>query len=268
MPATPEEIAVAEFSRTFGASATAIARAPARVELLGNHTDYNGGLVLAAAIDRVTVIAGRATLGRAAWVRSAYFDQLDSFNVDTVHPEAGASDTWGRYVQGVVWALRLANGPIASGFDATMAGDVPIGLPHSPRMNIMRVRLFLPRRKHTLLDRKARGMNNILKRTVPALAALALLSSYSVSPASAAGCLKGAAVGGVAGHVAGHGVLGAAAGCAVGHHEAGKKAKAAQQSAIRPPRPARATPMAARPRSSSRGRPTTFTCACAPAPGA
>ena len=44
-----------------------------------------------------------------------------------------------------------------------------------------------------------------------------------VGPAHAAGCLKGAAVGGVAGHMAGHhGVLGAAAGCAIGHHEASK----------------------------------------------
>ncbi|MDN7182641.1 hypothetical protein M0D69_32425 [Caballeronia sp. SEWSISQ10-4 2] len=44
------------------------------------------------------------------------------------------------------------------------------------------------------------------------------------------GCLKGAAVGGVAGHVAGkHGAVGAAGGCAIGHHEASKKDKKAQQ---------------------------------------
>ncbi len=42
------------------------------------------------------------------------------------------------------------------------------------------------------------------------------------SPADAKGCLKGAVVGGVAGHMAGHGVLGAAGGCAVGHHMANK----------------------------------------------
>ena len=48
--------------------------------------------------------------------------------------------------------------------------------------------------------------------------------------ASAKGCLKGAAVGGVAGHVAGsHGVLGAAAGCAIGRHHANKKDRAATQ---------------------------------------
>ncbi|HEX3399849.1 MAG TPA: hypothetical protein VHT74_05955 [Acetobacteraceae bacterium] len=48
----------------------------------------------------------------------------------------------------------------------------------------------------------------------------------------AAGCLKGAAVGGLAGHVAGHhGALGAAAGCAVGHHEASKEEQARQAQA-------------------------------------
>jgi hypothetical protein len=50
--------------------------------------------------------------------------------------------------------------------------------------------------------------------------------------AHAAGCTKGAVVGGVAGHVAGkHGVAGAAAGCAIGHHEASKKQKAASEAA-------------------------------------
>jgi uncharacterized protein YcfJ len=44
----------------------------------------------------------------------------------------------------------------------------------------------------------------------------------SASPADAKGCIKGAVVGGVAGHMAGHGVLGAAGGCAVGHHMANK----------------------------------------------
>jgi hypothetical protein len=53
--------------------------------------------------------------------------------------------------------------------------------------------------------------------------ALALTAGVMSSAANAAGCLKGAAVGGVAGHVAGHhGVLGAGAGCVIGHHEASK----------------------------------------------
>lgn len=73
------------------------------------------------------------------------------------------------------------------------------------------------------------------------LCTLALLLSLGIAPqlANAKGCLKGAAVGGVGGHVAGgHGVLGAAAGCAVGRHMANKKDKQAAQQQAAPARPA------------------------------
>lgn len=67
-------------------------------------------------------------------------------------------------------------------------------------------------------------------KTFLGCAALALvvgsMSAGLTSAADAKGCLKGAAVGGVAGHVAGHhGFVGAAAGCAIGHHEAKKNEK-------------------------------------------
>jgi hypothetical protein len=56
--------------------------------------------------------------------------------------------------------------------------------------------------------------------------AVTALALASVTPADAKGCLKGALVGGVAGHYAGHhGLLGAAAGCAIGRHEANKRAR-------------------------------------------
>lgn len=69
---------------------------------------------------------------------------------------------------------------------------------------------------------------------------IAVAALIAVLPVSAKGCLKGAAVGGVGGHVAGHhAVLGAAAGCVVGHHRAKVKdreaAHAAQQSAAKAP---------------------------------
>jgi hypothetical protein len=56
-----------------------------------------------------------------------------------------------------------------------------------------------------------------------ASACVVALSVGAVGSADAKGCIKGAVVGGVAGHMAGHGKLGAAAGCAIGHHEANKK---------------------------------------------
>jgi len=55
-----------------------------------------------------------------------------------------------------------------------------------------------------------------------ATACAASLSLAAIGNVEAKGCIKGAIVGGVAGHMAGHGKLGAAAGCAVGHHEANK----------------------------------------------
>lgn len=77
------------------------------------------------------------------------------------------------------------------------------------------------------------------------LCAIAMLLTIAGAPqiASAKGCLKGAAVGGVGGHVAGgHGILGAAAGCAVGRHMANKKDKQQQAAQAQPapvPVPAR-----------------------------
>jgi hypothetical protein len=71
-------------------------------------------------------------------------------------------------------------------------------------------------------------MKAIIASTLFAAAATTL--SLSSPPASAKGCLKGAIVGGVAGHFAGHhGLLGAGAGCVIGHHEATKHARERQR---------------------------------------
>ena len=61
-----------------------------------------------------------------------------------------------------------------------------------------------------------------MKITLSSIAALALITAMAPLQAQAKGCIKGAIVGGVAGHMAGQGKLGAAAGCAVGHHDANK----------------------------------------------
>ncbi len=99
--------------------------APGRVELLGNHTDYNGGLVIAAAIDRDTVVVGRRSPGREARFASANFGEADAFSLDAIErPEQGS---WTRYTRGVCWAMSGWAGPIASGFEAVIAGEVPLG---------------------------------------------------------------------------------------------------------------------------------------------
>jgi hypothetical protein len=83
------------------------------------------------------------------------------------------------------------------------------------------------------LKRRIETATNGVKKMKAFLACAAVLLAISAisAPAEAKGCLKGAAVGGIAGHAAGHhGFLGAAAGCAIGHHEANKKEKAQSQS--------------------------------------
>jgi hypothetical protein len=68
-------------------------------------------------------------------------------------------------------------------------------------------------------------------KTILGCMALTLALAVTTITADAKGCIKGAVVGGVAGHYAGHhGLLGAAAGCAVGHHEAKKNARESQNS--------------------------------------
>jgi galactokinase len=125
MSTTPEEIAFDAFAEAFGGTPSTLGRAPGRVELLGNHTDYNGGLVLAAAINRSTVVVGRPAPGREARVRSANLGELDAFAIDAI--ERGDPDSWCRYVRGVTWAIREDHGRLTSGFEAALAGDVPIG---------------------------------------------------------------------------------------------------------------------------------------------
>jgi galactokinase len=126
MSSNPEEIARAAFAEAFGGVPTHLGRAPGRVELLGNHTDYNGGLVLAAAIDRSTVVVGSRSPGREARIHSANLCESETFALDEIAP-GGSIDTWGRYVRGVAWAIREAYGPMTSGFQAALWGDVPIG---------------------------------------------------------------------------------------------------------------------------------------------
>ena len=73
-------------------------------------------------------------------------------------------------------------------------------------------------------DDAAKERDVLLMRTILGCAALALAFSTATIPAQAKGCIKGALIGGTAGHFAGHhGLLGAAAGCVIGRHEANRQ---------------------------------------------
>jgi galactokinase len=110
------------FEQKFGSPPGAIVRAPGRVNLIGEHTDYNDGFVLPMAIDRAIWIALRPRPDRLVVAHSLDFDQTLEFNLDRLEKQSG----WIEYLKGVAWTLHDA-GYELRGFDAAVAGDVPIG---------------------------------------------------------------------------------------------------------------------------------------------
>ena len=94
---------VAEFQQTYGHAPSLIAEAPGRVNLIGEHTDYNGGFVLPAAIDRTVAIAASPRQDDTIRARSVDYDQCDEFRVDAVRRFMGTKG-WRDYVRGVAWS--------------------------------------------------------------------------------------------------------------------------------------------------------------------
>ena len=116
-----------EFLRRFGDSSSAKlieVRAPGRVNLIGEHTDYNDGFVLPMALDRATVILCRRRDDRTIRLYSAALNEMVEFSVD--QPVRKDPPSWSLYVRGVAEALRDRN-LITHGIDALTATDVPLG---------------------------------------------------------------------------------------------------------------------------------------------
>jgi galactokinase len=128
------------FEARFGAPATRVARAPGRVNLIGEHTDYNDGFVLPMAIDPAVWIALRPRTDRRVSVCSLYFDDLREFGVDDL---AEAGDEWIEYVRGMAWALR-EQGYTLEGWEGVMVSDVPVGagLSSSAALELAAARAF------------------------------------------------------------------------------------------------------------------------------
>ncbi len=118
------ERAQAACREQFGARPTAGAFAPGRVEIMGNHTDYNGGFVLPAALDKGTVMLGAPTGDDAITLYAADFRRLARFSAQTLQPDP--RNSWADYALGVVQQLQKRGVPIG-GFRAVIASDVPSG---------------------------------------------------------------------------------------------------------------------------------------------
>ncbi len=128
------------YRKHYRADPALVVCAPGRVNLIGDHTDYNDGFVLPMAIDRAVCIAISARDDGHVQVTSLDFDEPISFDIDGFS-HLGASP--GEYMKGVAWALQEA-GYELTGWQGVMKGNVPIGagLSSSAALELATARTF------------------------------------------------------------------------------------------------------------------------------
>ena len=112
-----------EFAYRFGRVPT-VSRAPGRVNLIGEHTDYNDGFVMPAALEFATLTAASQRPDRRLQVYSMIMDETREFDLDS--PPQAPSGDWSDYVLGVALMLEMS-GRNLSGADLIIWSDVPIG---------------------------------------------------------------------------------------------------------------------------------------------
>ncbi len=128
------------FQTVFKAKPEFIVRAPGRVNLIGEHTDYNDGFVLPMAIDRAIWIALRPRADRRVLVHSLDLGRAAAFDLDSL--TRGKND-WVEYLKGVANELQNAKYQL-QGWEGVMAGDVPRGggLSSSAALEVATARAF------------------------------------------------------------------------------------------------------------------------------
>src|SRR6476619_1481073 len=113
------------FQKAFNASPAIIVEAPGRLELLGNHTDYNRGLVMSLAVDKYIYVA--ATPRKDAVVElvsTAFPNSREKFFLDKI--EKNPQTPWANYTKGVLLELRK-RGVHFTGFNGAIHGTIPFG---------------------------------------------------------------------------------------------------------------------------------------------
>ncbi len=112
------------FQSHFARAPELVVQAPGRLELIGNHTDYNQGLVMALAVDRFIHLAAAPRPDGKVRLVSGAFAQPEEFFVSDLRRNPAA--LWADYVKGVIAQLRL-RGARVGGFDAAIEGTIPMG---------------------------------------------------------------------------------------------------------------------------------------------
>lgn len=126
----PKELAIHAFRQRFGKNPAQVALAPGRVNLLGEHVDYNDGFVLPAAIDRATYVAFSPADAGQSTLLAADFAEEVSLTPESIPAKTSADGAplpgWALYPAGVAWALAEA-GQAVPAMQAAFASDVPRG---------------------------------------------------------------------------------------------------------------------------------------------
>ncbi len=115
-----EKLSISEFKEL----PAVIARAPGRVNLIGEHTDYNEGFVLPAAIEYEIQILAAPVKGNKIELCSINFQERDSFDLQKI--EKSMVNTWSNYIRGVIKEFHHA-GFMPEGFKALISGNIPVG---------------------------------------------------------------------------------------------------------------------------------------------
>ncbi|MCD4673839.1 MAG: galactokinase [Anaerolineaceae bacterium] len=111
-----------EFQQRFNQLPTFVVRAPGRVNLIGEHTDYNEGFVLPMTINRSMWIALRPRDDQKVIISSLDFPDFADFSLDEIiHGES-----WDEYVRGMAWVLQT-EGYHLQGWEGILASDIPVG---------------------------------------------------------------------------------------------------------------------------------------------
>ncbi|MET0805482.1 MAG: galactokinase family protein, partial [Lacisediminihabitans sp.] len=115
------------FTALFGHEPSGLWSAPGRVNLIGEHTDYNLGFVLPFAIDRRTIVALGLREDGIARVASSFAEEAVEIPLAELSPEA--LEGWSAYPLGVAWALGQRGADLAAvpGFDIYIESNVPVG---------------------------------------------------------------------------------------------------------------------------------------------
>jgi galactokinase len=115
---------VAAYQQHFGAAPTHLSSGPGRVNLIGEHTDYNEGFVLPVALKRDVRFAFRPRNDRRVRLHSLEYGESAEFDLDNL--AFNDAMLWVNYVQGIAWSLEQA-GLRLNGLDAALSGNVPRG---------------------------------------------------------------------------------------------------------------------------------------------